>query len=79
MLDSIEACRGDHWEAWLASTCPAVLIHGIHSQALRQDTADAMVARRPKTSYTPLDGDHFVPFTDPRGLNEAVGTFLAAL
>ncbi|WP_328789828.1 MULTISPECIES: alpha/beta fold hydrolase [unclassified Streptomyces] len=79
MLDSIEACRGDHWDTWLASTCPAVLIHAIHSQALRQDTADAMVARRPETSYTPLNGDHFVPFTDPDAFHTAVGTFLATL
>lgn len=79
MLDSIEACRGDHWDAWLASTCPALLIHAVHSQALRQDTADAMVTRRPKTSYAPLDGDHFVPFTDPDGVHTAVGRFLATL
>ncbi|MEV6729903.1 MULTISPECIES: alpha/beta hydrolase [unclassified Streptomyces] len=79
MIDSVEGCRGDHWDAWLASTCPAVLIHGTGSQALSQDTADAMVARRPGTSYTPLDGDHFVPFTDPAGFHEAVGKFLATL
>lgn len=41
--------------------------------------ADAMVARRPKTSYAPLDGDHFVPFTNPDGFHTAVGTFLATL
>ncbi|MGW0750058.1 alpha/beta fold hydrolase [Streptomyces sp. NPDC002587] len=79
MLDSIEACRGDHWDAWLASTCPAVLIHGTRSQGLPQATADAMVTRRPRTSYAPLDGDHFVPFTDPQGVHEAVAAFLSAL
>ncbi|WP_404959325.1 alpha/beta fold hydrolase [Streptomyces sp. 147326] len=79
MLDSIRECHGDHWDAWLASTCPALLIHGTRSQALTQAAADAMVARRPKTSYTPLDGDHFVPFTDPEGFHAAVGTFLATL
>ncbi|MFJ6757218.1 alpha/beta fold hydrolase [Streptomyces sp. NPDC091273] len=79
MLDSIRACDGDHWDAWLASTCPALLVHGTRSQALTRAAADAMVARRPKTSYTPLDGDHFVPFTDPEGFHAAVGTFLATL
>ncbi|MFI1652703.1 alpha/beta fold hydrolase [Streptomyces avidinii] len=79
MLDSIRACEGDHWDTWLASTCPALLIHGTRSQALGRAVADAMTARRPKTSYTPLDGDHFVPFTDPEGFHGAVKGFLATL
>ncbi|MFF1559762.1 alpha/beta fold hydrolase [Streptomyces sp. NPDC058279] len=79
MLDSVESCRGDHWDAWLGSACPALLVHGTRSRSLPQGQADAMVARRPGTSYTPLDGDHFVPFTDPQGFHKAVGTFLATL
>ncbi|KIF05706.1 hydrolase [Streptomyces sp. RSD-27] len=77
MLDSIRACHGDHWDTWLASTCPALLIHAARSQALRQDVADAMVARRPRTSSTTLDGDHFAPFTDPDAFHAAVATYLA--
>ncbi|WP_371616635.1 alpha/beta fold hydrolase [Streptomyces sp. NBC_00454] len=79
MLDSVEACRGDHWAAWLASSCPALLIHGTRSASLPQAQADAMVAKRPGTSYTPLDGEHFLPFTDPEGFHGAVRTFLAGL
>lgn len=79
MLDSVEACRGDHWDAWLGSACPAVLVHGVRSTSLPQAQADAMVSRRPGTSYTPLDGDHFVPFTNPEGFQEAVAKFLATL
>ncbi|MGW7103375.1 alpha/beta fold hydrolase [Streptomyces sp. NPDC054838] len=79
MLDSVESCRGDHWDAWLGSTCPAVLVHGTRSLSLPRAQADAMVARRPGTSYAPLDGDHFLPFTDPQGFHEAVGKFLATL
>ncbi|MFI7359079.1 alpha/beta fold hydrolase [Streptomyces avidinii] len=79
MLDSIRACDGDHWDTWLASTCPALLIHATRSQALARAVADAMTTRRPKTSYTPLDGDHFVPFTDPEGFHGAVEAFLATL
>ncbi|WP_329381629.1 alpha/beta hydrolase [Streptomyces sp. NBC_01351] len=78
-LDSIEACRGDHWDAWLASDCPALLVHGTRSEALPQEVADEMVSRRPGTSYAPLDGDHFVPFQDPQGFHEAVRKFLAGL
>ncbi|WP_327284088.1 MULTISPECIES: alpha/beta hydrolase [unclassified Streptomyces] len=79
MLDSVEGCRGDHWDAWLGSDCPALLLHGTRSASLPQSQADAMVTRRPRTSYTPLDGDHFVPFTDPEGFYKAVGAFLAGL
>ncbi|GLX19047.1 MULTISPECIES: alpha/beta fold hydrolase [Streptomyces] len=79
MLDSIRACAGDHWDTWTASPCPALLIHGRQSQALTQAVADAMVSRRPGTSYTALEGDHFVPFTDPEGFHSAVGKFLATL
>ncbi|MEV0413827.1 alpha/beta hydrolase [Streptomyces sp. NPDC050448] len=79
MLDSVEACRGDHWAAWLGSECPALLIHGTRSTSLPQEQADAMVSRRPGTSYTPLDGDHFLPFTGPEAFHEAVGKFLATL
>ncbi|MFC9296644.1 alpha/beta fold hydrolase [Streptomyces sp. NPDC057011] len=79
MLDAIAGARGDHWDAWLGSHCPAVLIHATGSAPLPQATADAMVARRPGTSYIPLDGDHFVPFTRPDAFHAAVGTFLAGL
>ncbi|MGW6409506.1 alpha/beta fold hydrolase [Streptomyces vinaceus] len=79
MIDSAEACRGDHWDAWLGSSCPALLIHGARSQTLPQKTADAMVARRPGTSYTAVDGEHFLPFTHPAEFHEAVRAFLAGL
>ncbi|AKL66755.1 alpha/beta hydrolase [Streptomyces goshikiensis] len=79
MLDSAEACRGDHWDAWLGSDCPALLVHGAHSQSLRQDTADAMVSRRPGTSYVPVAGDHFLPFTHPGEFHGAVAKFLGGL
>ncbi|WP_030157104.1 alpha/beta fold hydrolase [Streptomyces sp. NRRL S-244] len=79
MIDSAEACRGDHWDTWLASHCPALLVHGTRSQTLRQETADAMVSRRPGTSYTPVDAEHFLPFTHPEEFHEAVRKFLADL
>ncbi|MFJ6798306.1 alpha/beta fold hydrolase [Streptomyces sp. NPDC091268] len=79
MIDSAEACRGDHWDSWLASTCPALLVHGIRSQSLPPETAEAMVTRRPGTSYAPLDADHFLPFTHPQEFHAAVRTFLAGL
>ncbi|MBT2480177.1 alpha/beta fold hydrolase [Streptomyces sp. ISL-94] len=78
-LDTVAAAFGDHWDVWLASRCPALLIHGLRSEALRQETADAMVSRRPGTAYAALDTEHYVPFQDPEGFHQAVRTFLAGL
>ncbi|WP_328299551.1 alpha/beta hydrolase [Streptomyces sp. NBC_00435] len=70
---------GSRWDVWLASSCPALLIHGLRSDVLPRELADAMVARRPGTSYVGLDTEHFVPFQDPEGFEKAVRTFLADL
>ncbi|WP_412077285.1 alpha/beta fold hydrolase [Streptomyces xanthophaeus] len=78
-LDTIAEFRASQWDVWTASRCPALLIHGRRSQALPQEQADAMVSRRPGTSYTGLDTEHFVPFQDPKGFTEAVAAFLATL
>ncbi|MER5933756.1 alpha/beta hydrolase [Streptomyces sp. NPDC002054] len=78
-LDTVEAARGDHWQTWLGSSCPALLVHGRRSEALPQELADAMTAARPKTSYAGLDTGHVVPVEDPAGLAAAVGDFLKTL
>ncbi|MFD9334074.1 alpha/beta fold hydrolase [Streptomyces sp. NPDC060028] len=70
---------GSRWDVWLAGRCPALLIHGLRSEVLPLELAEAMVARRPGTSYAGLDTEHFVPFQDPDGFAEAVRTFLAGL
>lgn len=78
-LATLEIGYGDHWAAWLASSCPALLIHGLRSGVLLGEQAGAMVARRPGTSYAALDTEHFVPFQDPEGFAGAVRAFLATL
>ncbi|MGW0395215.1 alpha/beta fold hydrolase [Streptomyces sp. NPDC003042] len=78
-LATLEEGLGSHWDVWLASRCPALLIHGLRSEPLPRAQADAMVARRPGTAYVGLDTEHFVPFQDPEGFTEAVRNFLAEL
>lgn len=78
-LATVAGSYGDRWDVWLASDCPALLIHGLRSQALSREQADAMVARRPGTSYAALDTEHFVPFQDPEGFAKAVRAFLDTL
>ncbi|WP_411101634.1 alpha/beta fold hydrolase [Streptomyces sp. cmx-4-9] len=78
-LATVDSGSGEHWDVWTASRCPALLIHGLRSQALPQRQADAMVARRPGTSYVGLDTEHYVPFQDPKGFHDAVAAFLQTL
>ncbi|MFG2294154.1 alpha/beta fold hydrolase [Streptomyces sp. NPDC048603] len=78
-VTTVEAARGDSLPVWLASTCPALLVHGRKSEVLPQELADAMVAARPHTSYAGLDTGHVVPVEDPAGLASAVSDFLGRL
>uniref|UniRef100_A0AAU2JRN7 Alpha/beta hydrolase n=1 Tax=Streptomyces sp. NBC_00049 TaxID=2903617 RepID=A0AAU2JRN7_9ACTN len=78
-LVTLDGAYGSRWDAWLASDCPALLIHGLRSAVLSQDMADAMVSRRPRTSYAALDTEHFVPFQDPEGFARTVRAFLDTL
>ncbi|MET9698547.1 alpha/beta hydrolase [Streptomyces sp. NPDC006529] len=78
-VDSETLVHGDHWKQWLTSTCPALLLHGLRSQALPTPQALAMAERRPTTAYRALDTDHFVLQADPQGSAALVREFLAGL
>lgn len=78
-VDSENLVHGDHWKQWLATDCPALLIHGLRSQVLPAEQAHAMCSRRPGTVYRPLDTDHFVQLADPEGFATAVREFLAGI
>ncbi len=78
-VDSEEAVHGEHWDAWVGSDLPTLLINGRKSQALPGETAEEMAARRPRTTLVRLDTDHFVQAQDPEGFHRAVREFLAGL
>ncbi|MFF0748295.1 alpha/beta fold hydrolase [Streptomyces sp. NPDC004267] len=78
-VDSETLVHGDHRPAWLASRCPALVVHGTSSQVLTATHAHEMTATRPRTTLVELDTDHFVQLKDPRGFEKAVGEFLATL
>jgi pimeloyl-ACP methyl ester carboxylesterase len=79
MVASHAAVRGDHWSDWLATDCPALLLHGRRSDALDARQAEAMAARRPRTRLVTLDTGHTVHESDPTGFAEAVDRFLGTL
>lgn len=80
MIRSQRQIIGDHWADWLASTCPALLLHGEKSWGLSTVQAREMVDRRPNTELAlfPHCG-HAIHHEDPAGFCRAVEAFLSAL
>ncbi|MCX5130338.1 alpha/beta hydrolase [Streptomyces sp. NBC_00193] len=78
-IDSEQLVHGDHWKQWLATDCPALLVHGLRSQVVSAALAREMTTRRPGTVSRALDTDHFVQLGDPEGFAAAVREFLAGL
>lgn len=69
---------GDWWEAWLGSSCPALVLHGEHSTLLPAPLAREMTARRPGTRLLEFPGTgHWIHDEDPAGTARAVRGFLA--
>ncbi|GLW96801.1 alpha/beta hydrolase [Microtetraspora sp. NBRC 16547] len=80
MMESQRALIGDWWPDWLASTCPALLVHGQDSFVMRTAMAVEMAERRPGTVLREFPGcGHWVHDDDPDGFADAVREFLAAL
>ncbi|MEU6896291.1 alpha/beta hydrolase [Streptomyces sp. NPDC046557] len=79
MVASQQQLNGDHWDDWLSSRCPALLVHGTRSGVLSAHHARDMAARRPDTRLVELPTGHTVHETDPVGFGAAVLTFLESL
>ncbi|MEV5936822.1 alpha/beta hydrolase [Streptomyces sp. NPDC052079] len=79
MVASVSQENGDHWDDWLASDCPALLIHGTRSRTLTEAHAKEMAARRPHTRLAKLATGHTVHETDPTAFATTVRTFLDTL
>jgi esterase len=79
MVASQREANGDHWDDWLASDCPALLVHGVHSDTLSAELAAAMVARRPNAVLAQLATGHTVHASDPAGFAAVVRGFLDTL
>ncbi|MCX5376786.1 alpha/beta fold hydrolase [Streptomyces sp. NBC_00091] len=78
MYDSEHHVHGDHWADWTATTCPALLVHGTKG-VIPAGQAHAMAERRPHTTATELDTDHFIHTAAPDAFAATVGGFLAGV
>lgn len=79
MLASQGQLNGDHWADWLATGCPALLVHGRDSRVTATAMVEEMAARRPNTRLVKLDGGHVVHLDNPAGFADAVRSFLQEL
>jgi esterase len=79
MVLSQSALNGDHWSDWLASFCPALLIHGKKSPITKLDQLEQMAARRPNTRLQSLNGGHVLHVDNPTGYIAIVREFLGEL
>jgi esterase len=73
------ALNGDHWDDWLNSSCPALLIGGRDSRVTHAAHLEQMASRRPHTKLITLAGGHVVHFDNPEGFAKTVGEFLESL
>jgi pimeloyl-ACP methyl ester carboxylesterase len=71
--------HGDHWQDWLTSSCPALLIRGEESRVTSQEHLEEMARRRPHTTFRSLPGGHVVHASHPQQFVQAVRTFLQEL
>ena len=79
MLASQRHLDGDHWADWLASSCPALLVHGRDSRVTGGEMMEEMARRRANATLEVLDGGHVVHVDDPVGFSNAVRAFLESL
>jgi esterase len=79
MVVSQSHLNGDHWDDWLATSCPALLIRGLESRLTTPSQVEQMAARRPSTRLQSLEGGHVVHLDNPAGFTEAVQAFLQEL
>jgi esterase len=79
MVTSQFAIDGDHWDDWLATSMPTLLIHGTRSQTLSTEQAEEMAARRPNTELHHLEAGHAVYIDAREQYAQVVGEFLSKL
>jgi esterase len=79
IVESGKSLAGDHWNDWLATSRPALLLRGRDSRVTTRADLEQMALRRPNTTLKVLDGGHIIHVDDPAGFVGAVSGFLRDL
>ena len=65
MVRSQESLKGQYWQEWLSTTCPALVIRGCNSRVTTQEQMEEMVRCRSSTTLRVLDGGHVIHQDSP--------------
>jgi esterase len=76
MVKSQAGIRGDHWNDWLRSDCPALVIRGSESRVTQQEHCEEMAHRRPNTRLQVLEGGHVLHGGNPAAFEKVLKEFL---
>ena len=80
LVTSQQLLQGNWWNDWLASTCPALLLHGHTSWVLKTEHAREMASRRPNTRLVEFpDCGHTIHDASPAEFYKAVKEFLESI
>ena len=79
MVTSGQCLLGNHWNDWLATDCPALIIRGRDSRVTTESEFEQMATRRPNTRLETLNGSHVLHFEDPAAFEAATKNFLSHL
>lgn len=80
MIQSQRLMMGNWRQDWIASTCPALLLHGNKSWALTTDQAREMASQRPNTRLIEFPTcSHVIHDEEPSGFHAVVEEFLNSL
>jgi len=79
MVASQQHLCGDHWQDWLATNCPALLIRGSESRVTSAEQLEQMARRRPNSILVTLNGGHVLHKETSSEFTRTVRTFLAGL
>ncbi|APJ03680.1 alpha/beta fold hydrolase [Silvanigrella aquatica] len=60
MMASNRVLCGNHWDDWLASDCPALLLRGNESRITTREQMERMTAQRNNTEYLELNAGHVI-------------------
>ena len=79
MVRSEDSLKGQYWQEWLSTTCPALIIRGRDSRVTTRPKLEEMANRRPKTLLMELQGGHVVHQDNPEAFADELGSFLQSL
>ncbi len=79
MVRSEEWLKGQYWQEWLSTSCPALATRGADSRVTTREQMEEMARRRPNTVFLELEGGHILHQDTPERFATELRSFLQSL